>query len=83
MSTALSESVRRDRREMFDRRTAQTIMVIVDRFIPSACRRDAFDAISAAVHEGGYELTARAEREQYEAWKATLLAGDLPRIETK
>lgn len=74
MSTALEESVRRDRREMFDRRTVQTIMLIVDRFIPPACRRDAIEAIHAAVDAGGYELTNRTEREQYEAFKATILS---------
>lgn len=77
MSTALEESVRRDRREMFDRRTVQTIMLIVDRFIPPACRRDAIEAIQAihaAVDAGGYELTNRTEREQYEAFKATILS---------
>lgn len=85
MSTALHESIRLDRRAMIARRTTGTIMCIVSRFIPDACRRDALNAlnaINAAIAEGGYELTSRLEREQYEAWKATLLAGDLPRIET-
>lgn len=73
MSTALEEMVRRDRREMFDRRTVHTIMSILDSFIPVACRRDAIDAVHAAVDAGGYELTNRVERQQYEAWKATIV----------
>lgn len=83
MSTALDASIRRDRREMFDRRTVNIIMGILNRFIPDACRREAIDVLAAAVVEGGYELTNRLEREQYESWKATVLAGDLPMIETK
>lgn len=73
MSTALSESIRRERRGMIQRRTAGAIMAIVSRFIADACRREALDAISTAVADGGFELTNRAEREQYEAWKATII----------
>jgi hypothetical protein len=81
MSTAMSELMRGERRDMVVRQTAIRIIATLDRFIPAACRSDAVYALAEDLHKNGLELTSRAEREQYEAWKSTLLAGDLQRIE--
>lgn len=73
MSTTINESIRRSRQLAMEMRSVNTIMGILNPFIPDICRREAADALIGAFRDSGFELTATSEREQYEAWKATIL----------
>jgi hypothetical protein len=55
------------------RRTASQILSILDRYIPDACREDAYYAIAEACYKDGYELTSKLMRKEYEAWKQITL----------
>jgi hypothetical protein len=55
------------------RRTASQIIHLLDRFIPDACREDAYNTIAEASYKEGYELTSYLMRKQYEEWQKILL----------
>ncbi len=55
--------------------TAHQIISILDRFIPDACRKEAWDQVVAASYTEGWELTSKHMRKEYEAWKALTLKG--------
>lgn len=51
------------------KRTADQIVNLLDGFIPSACRREAWRYIAEACYKEGFELTSKRMRKEYEAWK--------------
>jgi hypothetical protein len=55
------------------RRTADQIVGLLQEFIPSYCRRDAWDLVYKAVVADGVELTNSTMRKQYEALTAATL----------
>lgn len=55
--------------------TAHQIISILDRFIPDACRKEAWDRMATVSYTEGWELTSKSMRKEYEAWKTLTLKG--------
>ena len=61
--------------EIAARQTASQIIHMLDRFIPEACRREAYDYVLELAYKEGFELTSKLMRKEYESWKALTLKG--------
>lgn len=51
------------------RRTASEIIHILNRYIPDACRNEAYHEIYRLCYAHGLEFTTKMMRKEYEAWK--------------
>ena len=51
------------------RQIASQILHLLDRFIPEACREDAYYCMAETFHKEGMELVSKQMRKEYEAWK--------------
>ena len=72
---------REDRDMMHARRFADVMVAMLRDFIPENSRRDAWERLVEASLQEGFELTSKAMREQYEAWKRTEIEGlTLPQL---
>lgn len=74
-STQGPMSLWRHHDELAARQTAAKITYMLDRFIPEACRGEAYDHIMELAYKEGFELTSKIMRKEYEAWKALTLKG--------
>lgn len=54
-------------------RFAEAVLGMLGGFIPDRCRQEARNALVEAALEAGLELTSKAMRKQYEAWKEITL----------
>lgn len=73
MKTATEVRIDAHTDEMAVRRTADSILHLLRDFIPRECFRDAWDRVAETAFQEGWELTNKAMRKEYEAWKATQL----------
>lgn len=71
MNTATKISAQSD--ELAARRTADAIVHLLQDFIPHACQREASLFLANAAFQEGWELTNKAMRKEYEAWKKLTL----------
>lgn len=76
-NTAYKAALTIDRDRMAARLTADNICHLLREFIPHHCFRDAWNRIAETADKEGWELTNRAMRKEYEAWKSTQLEGML------
>lgn len=70
---AASQMIRDSTDMRVARQTAAQILSILDRFIPSACREEAYYHLIETCHKQGVELTTKLMRKQYEEWQKTVL----------
>jgi hypothetical protein len=73
MKTATETMIGARTDELAARRTADFILNLLRDFIPRGCEREAWDLLAKAAYEGGFELTDKAMRKEYESWKKTQL----------
>jgi hypothetical protein len=50
-------------------RSVSMIMDLMNRYIPHACRTEAYHTLCTAFEQYGLEITNKAMRKEYEAWK--------------
>lgn len=72
---AYKASLAIDRDKMAIRQSADLIAHLLRDFIPDHCFREAVYCLYEAFEKEGMELTSRAMRKEYEAWKSTQLEG--------
>jgi hypothetical protein len=53
------------------KRFADVMIGMLRDYIPEHSRRDAWDALAKAAFEQGFDLTSKAMRKEYEAWRST------------
>lgn len=63
----------RDGDEMAARRLADLMLSMLRDYIPENSRRDAWELMAKSALDQGFELTSKAMRKEYEAWKNTQL----------
>lgn len=73
MESPQSKMIAEDMDMRMARQTASQILGILDRFIPSACREEAYYHIAETCHKQGVELTTKLMRRQYEEWQKLVL----------
>ena len=57
------------------RKSVDFLLHLLHDYIPDGCIRDAERRLYESFEEGGIELTTKAMRKEYEAWKSTHLEG--------
>lgn len=73
MKTATEASLTDHTDELAARRTADAIFHLIREFIPIRCEREAWDKLAETAFTEGWELTNKAMRKEYEAWRETQL----------
>jgi len=69
MTTATQSILARDLDTLAARRFADQMVHMLDRFIPDAARREAWDTLAKAAYDNKLELTTLTMRNEYLAWK--------------
>lgn len=75
MTTATKMQARMDGDEYQARLFTSKIIGLLNRYIPNACHREASQDLYRMALEHGLEMTSKAMRYEYEAWKRTTLPG--------
>lgn len=78
MESPQSKIIANDRDMHKARATASQVMLILDRFVPTACREEAFYYIVEVCYKEGIEFRTKLERNQYEAQLELLLKTSFP-----
>ena len=73
MTTPTKSIMDRDNDELAARKFADTVLAMIDDFIPTRCRREAWDRLAQKAYDQHFELTSWQMRKEYEAWKRTQL----------
>jgi hypothetical protein len=76
--TAYNEMLKIDQDKMAIRKSIDLLLHLLHDYIPHSAFRDAEKTLYESFEKDGIELTSRAMRKEYEAWKSTQLEGLLP-----
>lgn len=74
-TTATESRIESDKDLYAAMRFADSMVSLLHDFIPKNARREARDRLIEISMQEGFELTSKAMRKEYEAWKSTQIEG--------